>query len=791
MRTTLLGLVAILATALACSDDGPACEGANCATDATLTVSLVGSGRVTSSPAGIDCGATCSARFARGTAVTLTAAPAVDATFVGWSGGCTGTGLCVVTLEDDRSVAATFAPGCTDECSAGATRCAGPEVETCGQADADACLEWSAPAECPSGQTCAADACAPVATLTVVRAGPGSGTVTSTPAGLDCGATCAADFAIGTVVSLTATPAPGASFAGWSGACTGLAACAVTVTAAATVTATFAGACSDECPVGGTQCVDAGREQTCGNFDGDPCREWSGPMACAASEVCAPTSCVAGADVTVTTTAGGRVVSTPTGIDCGADCAERWPVGTSITLTPTPTSGYFFSGWSGGPCATATGACTFTLATAVATAASFAPACTDECAAGATACAGLGDSITCGDFDGDPCREWGPSTACASGQVCLATSCEAGFRVTLATVGHGEVTAGATAPCVGSCDRGFPGSAAVPVVATPAPYALFTSWSGACAGTGACSVATTASVTATFTDRCVRTILDSTPSASTFAIKALALDSSHLYWIDIGAALVKRRPLSGSTTTVIAGGINPASLALDATHAYWSDIGERRLYRWPKAGGTPQILATLATGPDTIALTATHIYWVTPAGDAIYRMLKDGGTVETVVPGLALGPLHGPHRIAVDADAIYWLSESGTIARAPLVGGTITTLATGQDRPSSLFLTSTQVYWSNRGDGTIARVAKTGGAVTVVATSTGREPAGLFVDGTTVGWTHYDLGADSQQIVGGAGPTELAATEYGGWGIVFNSSSVYVANGREIARMTRSATCWP
>ena len=76
--------------------------------------------------------------------------------------------------------------------------------------------------------------------LAVVRAGTGSGTVTSTPAGITCGTSCSASYASGTAVALTATPAAGSSFTGWSGGgCTGTGSCTVTLTAATTVTATF------------------------------------------------------------------------------------------------------------------------------------------------------------------------------------------------------------------------------------------------------------------------------------------------------------------------------------------------------------------------------------------------------------------------------------------------------------------------------------------------------------------------------------------------------------------------
>src|SRR5207245_5402868 len=66
---------------------------------------------VTSSAVGINCGATCSASFASGTSVTLTAVPASGSVFGSWSGaGCSGTGSCVVTMNAAQSVTATFLP---------------------------------------------------------------------------------------------------------------------------------------------------------------------------------------------------------------------------------------------------------------------------------------------------------------------------------------------------------------------------------------------------------------------------------------------------------------------------------------------------------------------------------------------------------------------------------------------------------------------------------------------------------------------------------------------------------
>jgi hypothetical protein len=154
-----------------------------------------GTGTVTSSPAGIDCGGICSAKFDEGTSVTLTAVRAGGSTFAGWSGGgCSGTGTCVVTMTSDQAVTATFNQ---------------------------------------------------VHMLTVSVAGPGFGTITSSPAGINCGA-----IAIGTYsctnffsgqVTLTATPSASYVFEGWSGAgCSGTGTCVVKMGADQTATATFA-----------------------------------------------------------------------------------------------------------------------------------------------------------------------------------------------------------------------------------------------------------------------------------------------------------------------------------------------------------------------------------------------------------------------------------------------------------------------------------------------------------------------------------------------------------------------
>jgi len=63
---------------------------------------------VTSSPAGIACGATCTAGFGQGSSVTMSAVADPDSLFTGWSGDCGGTGDCILDVDGPHQVSANF-----------------------------------------------------------------------------------------------------------------------------------------------------------------------------------------------------------------------------------------------------------------------------------------------------------------------------------------------------------------------------------------------------------------------------------------------------------------------------------------------------------------------------------------------------------------------------------------------------------------------------------------------------------------------------------------------------------
>lgn len=153
----------------------------------------------------------------------------------------------------------------------------------------------------------------------------GSGRVISDPAGIDCGKTCTARYDQDTQVTLTATPAEGSNFIGWSGACEGTAPCIIKTTADKSVAAKFVASMAYALEITPPK--------------GD--HYWLFPPKALA----------------------GVVTSVPAGIDCGEKhkaCKYAFGKDAVVTLTATPQSGYYLKRWDG--CATPSGLnCTVTV----------------------------------------------------------------------------------------------------------------------------------------------------------------------------------------------------------------------------------------------------------------------------------------------------------------------------------------------------------------------------------------------------------------------------------------------
>jgi uncharacterized repeat protein (TIGR02543 family) len=212
----------------------------------TLTVTKQGTGTGSVTGTGINCGTDCTEPYNSGTVVTLTATPNSGSAFAGWSGDCTGsTPTTQITMNADKTCVATFNLA--------------------------------------------------QFTLSITRVGTGFGTVTGI--GIDCGTDCTEPYSSGTVVTLTATPGFGSTFAGWSLGCAGTSPTTqVTMDANKTCVATF------------------NRAQF---------------------------------TLTVTRVGTGSGTVSGNGINCGSDCTEPYDAGTVVFLGASPDAGSVFGGWFG------------------------------------------------------------------------------------------------------------------------------------------------------------------------------------------------------------------------------------------------------------------------------------------------------------------------------------------------------------------------------------------------------------------------------------------------------------
>jgi DNA-binding beta-propeller fold protein YncE len=296
-----------------------------------------GLGTIVSEPAGIDCGGACAAEFTAGTEVTLTANPDPHSSFEGWSGACSGTGACRVTVSEARSATAAFAA-------------------------------------------------IPQQPLTVSVGGTGAGSVVSEPAGIACPASCTETYNEGSTVTLAAAPDAHNRFVGWAGPDCNESVqqtCQITMSAAKAIAAEFApipqqalsvavsgegavtGATGIACPSDCSEQFDEGAVVT---LEAAPAAHhrlatWSGcdfepsPGECqvtmGAQRSVMATFVPVSRQLRVSVVGAGSVSADVGGISgCGSGgpCSATYVDGETVLLSAAPTLTSTFLGWTGGVC---------------------------------------------------------------------------------------------------------------------------------------------------------------------------------------------------------------------------------------------------------------------------------------------------------------------------------------------------------------------------------------------------------------------------------------------------------
>jgi hypothetical protein len=469
----------------------------------TLTISRPGSGagRVVSSPAGIDCGSACSTPFPLASTVTLTATASAGSIFAGWTGRCSGTGLCTVTMYGTRNVGATFVPVPVVQAMSIETRFWNGESFALDGPAANAYFNTL-----PT--TVAGYTNEPVPVTAFAR-----NAALFTPPAVGAGGQIASRYV--TTLQVPGTLVVQLRFSGdmshggamlldgaeiasnWGGSAGG-----ALLNATATV------------PAGTRYVTVVGFEDCCDG--GTPLLEYNYGTGWLTAQAPAP----APTPLTVAVpAAGGRVTSSPAGIDCGPSCEALFATGSQVVLTPTPNPYFAFGGW-GGAC-TGTGACVVRmLQPSRSVTASFARVAWPVTLATTGTGGGVISSAPAGTPCGANCVSFAPGTpvtftATADGTSnliswsvpgCTGMTCSVtvngeltvGARfdkklvpltVTRAGTGSGTVTSSpAGINCGAACTASFPMGTSVTVTAAAAPGSVFSGWTGACTGTLACTV---------------------------------------------------------------------------------------------------------------------------------------------------------------------------------------------------------------------------------------------------------------------------------------------------------------
>ncbi len=317
-----------------------------------------GGGVVTSSPAGINCvlsgsttSGTCTGFFAANTVVTLQQTSTGNAVFASWTGDCTSD-PCQLAMSQGRTALAIFQTqgiALTGGGTGSGVVTSVPSGISCtitNGVTGGTCVTTFPPntvvslTATPSGLSsfsgysgaCNASNCTltmtpgttnsitaqftapPTLTLSAATGSQGGGTMTSAPGGLSCTSSnlavsgaCTFAYALNTVVTVTQTPTNGSVFLNWAGACTGSGSCQVPLTASRSVQALY------RLAVPGSITINSGGGSGNGVVSSSP-----GGLACTISN----------------------------GVKSGI-CRAIFPVGSTVMLIASPSSGFTFTGFTG------------------------------------------------------------------------------------------------------------------------------------------------------------------------------------------------------------------------------------------------------------------------------------------------------------------------------------------------------------------------------------------------------------------------------------------------------------
>ena len=389
--------------------------------------------------------------------------------------------------------------------------------------------------------------------------------------------------------------------------------------------------------------------------------------------------------------------------DCRAACTQRFAKGTHVKLTATPDSGMSFSGFSG-------------------------------------ACSGQACDLS---LDAD--------ATVGAAFARLPPPPPSQHRLSVVSNGHGYVqSAPRGIDCGPTCSANFDDGAQVALAATADSGFTFGGWSGACSGSGACTVAMGAdaqvnarfdavppppvmvgltvsvsgsgSVTGPGID-CPGTCNSKVAQGSTVALVPHAADGFRFMgfggacsggscsFTANGDASVSAAFEQEVVVLVPADGSAQNPLGINSTHVfYWRQFnGSNSIWSVPKAGGTPALIAN-SGGVSYIVADDDHVYWSNL--NQIWRAPATGGFTQYLYSGFMI------MQIALDGGQLFWTTQgnwlnnntyqSGGVHVGNASGGASMWLSTDAQPTGGVAVDSQYVYWSDQH--AIGRVPRAGGA---------------------------------------------------------------------------------
>ena len=259
---------------------------------------------------------------------------------------------------------------------------------------------------------------------------------------------------------------------------------------------------------------------------------------------------------------------------------------------------------------------------------------------------------------------------------------------------------------------------------------------------------------------------------------SIASDPGHVFWIEGGAGIGAIEGFASLRSSALGGG-NARTLiettaggpfAADANAIYWAD--KWTIKRVPLAGGPPQRIATGDFYIQDVATDGVNVYWVENQPYSIVRSVSvNGGAVTT----LGAGP--GPAgRIRVQDNYVYWLAHDDEIDRVPKVGGTpIRLVGPISGLATDFALDANSLYISGWDSGTIWKAPLAGGTLTSLASPGLDQTRRIEADGGKVYWIDQryvtSLTADGHTLV--TIHSGVLSDAFSHNGLAFDSHSVF------------------